>query len=539
MMELEVLALQEKNKVMQAYYNEKDFLHTFFDYENEDSAFSSRLVELASRKFERLQLARTVQSFMEPFGISPEAEKHIEELAENAVVVIGGQQAGILTGPLYSVHKAITVILLAKQKRAALNIPVVPVFWVAGEDHDLNEINHVYTEAEGRAVKHQLRDKFVLKLMASNATYDKGQMASFVKSIFGKYGETSYTKDLLDEVLDAVEKEQTFTQFFVRLMNGLFQDEGLLFIDSAFKPLRELEAHHFVRLIEEADSLAEKIMEKEVHFAELGFGMPIETDHHAANLFYVHETGRVLLSRRDGFFVNDSTGIRFTKDDMLRIASEEPWLLSNNVATRPLMQDMVFPVLAFVGGPGEIAYWALLKEAFHHLEMKMPIIVPRMSMTLVTPQVKHALEENSFTVEDVMAGKVAIAKEQFTEGLRDDDFEALLLETENLLLAQYRKIEAVIERKEPKLQDILTKNLQFHTKQLNYLKGKAEEATLLKHDAALRTFSLLEGELFPEGVLQERVYTPYAYLNSYGPSLIQDICQLQFEMDGTHNIIYL
>ena len=78
---------------------------------------------------------------------------------------------------------------------------------------------------------------------------------------------------------------------------------------------------------------------------------------------------------------------------MLRIAKEEPWLLSNNVATRPLMQDMVFPVLAFVGGPGEIAYWAVLKEAFHHLGMKMPIIVPRMSMTLVTPQVKHALDE--------------------------------------------------------------------------------------------------------------------------------------------------
>ena len=135
--------------------------------------YPERLKELTNRTFERRQLAETIRSFMEPFGISANATKHIDELAENAVAVVGGQQAGILTGPLYSVHKAITVILLARKQREKLGVPVVPVFWVAGEDHDLNEINHVYTETEGRATKHQYREKFVLKLMASDATYDK------------------------------------------------------------------------------------------------------------------------------------------------------------------------------------------------------------------------------------------------------------------------------------------------------------------------------------------------------------------------------
>lgn len=538
-MELEGLALRETNKVMQAYHHDKEFLHTFFDYENVSVAYDDRLEELAARRFERQQLAAIVRTFMEHFGISEQAEKHIEELAEDAVVVVGGQQAGVLTGPLYSVHKAITVILLAKKKRAELGIPVVPVFWVAGEDHDLNEINHVHTELDGRAVKHQFQEKYVLKLMASDATYDKEQMTTFVKNIFGKYGETIYTKDLLTEVLDAVDREHTFTHFFVRLMNGLFRDEGLLFIDSAFQPLRKLESEYFVRLIEEMEIVAEKIFNKEAHFAELGFGTPIQAENDAAHLFYIHETGRVLLKRKDGCFVNESTGIRFTKGEMLDIANNEPWLLSNNVATRPLMQDMVFPVLAFVGGPGEIAYWAVLKEAFHHFGMKMPIIVPRMSMTLVTPQVKHALDGQEFTVEDVMTGKVSTAKEQFIEGLKNKDIEAVLQETENLLTEQYRHIEEVIERQGLMLQEILTKNLQFHTKQLNYLRGKADEVNVLKHANALRIYSLLEGELLPEGVLQERLYTPYAYLNTYGPSLIQDICQLPLQMDGTHKIIIL
>ncbi|WP_342509270.1 bacillithiol biosynthesis cysteine-adding enzyme BshC [Sporosarcina sp. FSL K6-2383] len=539
-MKLKVLALQGNNKVMQAYTNDKEFLHTYFDYgHEEESSYVDRLAELATRPFERRQLAEAVRTFMEPFGISANADKHMKELAENAVAVIGGQQAGLLTGPLYSVHKAITVILLARKKRAALGIPVVPVFWVAGEDHDLNEINHTYTELNGRAVKQQYREKFVLKLMASDATYDSVQMTSFVKGVFGKFGETSYTKDLLDEVLEAAQQEKTFTQFFVRLMNGLFRDEGLLFIDSAYKPLRQLETNYFVQLIEQSEQLAEKIMQKEENYTAQGFEPPIGAERDAANLFYVHETGRVLLSRKDGYFVNDSTGLRFTTADMLEIAQKQPWLLSNNVATRPIMQDLVFPVLAFVGGPGEIAYWAVLKEAFHHLGLKMPIIVPRMSITLVSPQVKQVLDKKSFTVEDAMSGQVFTAKEHFIESLRDEDFNAALDDTEKMLNSQYEQIAQLSAEQGTMMQELIQKNLQFHTKQLKYLKDKAEDALLLKHVVAIRQFDIVEGELFPEASLQERLYTPYSYLNSYGPTLIKDLLQLPFEMDGKHKIVYL
>ena len=145
-MKLEILALQEKNKVMQSYNNDKEFLHTFFDYENEESAYPERLKELAGRTFETTSTCRNNPFIHGTFWNFCKCYKHIDELAENAVAVIGGQQAGILTGPLYSVHKAITVILLAKKQTRNLGVPVVPVFWVAGEDHDLNEINHVYTE---------------------------------------------------------------------------------------------------------------------------------------------------------------------------------------------------------------------------------------------------------------------------------------------------------------------------------------------------------------------------------------------------------
>lgn len=536
MMEIKSMTLSNGNKIMQAYNHDEPFIHNFFDYRNESRSYPDRLTELSSRPFLRNELSSVIRSFMEPFGISEKASAHIEELSENGVVVIGGQQAGIMTGPLYSIHKAITVILLAEEKRKELGVPVIPVFWVAGEDHDLNEINHVYTEASGGITKNKYPEKFILKLMASDATYSHQEMKAFIEGVFRQFGETEHTRSLMEEVLNAAETEKTFTGFFVRLMNGIFQEHGLLLIDSAYKPLREIEKSHFAQFISMSDNVAALVFEKEKQFSSMGFGQPIEAEMEAAHLFYVHETGRVLLSKKDGDFVNDSTGIRLTLDEMLAIAQKEPWLLSNNVVTRPIMQDLVFPVLAFVGGPGEIAYWALLKEAFHLFGIRMPIIVPRVSMTLVSKQAKQAMESTSLTLDEVFVGKVHEVRERFIDSLQNERFENLLAETEMQLKEKY---EELMDGSSTAMRQLLEKNLNFHEKQLDYLRKKAEEELLIQHETALRKFSILENELLPEGSLQERIYTPYLFMNQYGPKLVQDLLRQPIKMDGTHQVIYL
>ena len=538
-MKVDNIALLEQNKVMQSYNNDNEFIHTYFDYINMESSYPERLNELSTRSFNRELVVETVRSFMEPFGISPSANKHLDELGQDAVTVIGGQQAGVLTGPLFSVHKAISVILLAKKQRLSLGVPVVPVFWVAGEDHDINEINHVYTNTTGGVTKEQIQDKFVLKLMASDAVFNQQEMKRYVEDIFSKFGETAYTKVLLDDVLAAVDKESSFTGFFVRLMNGFFADEGLLFIDSAYKPLRKLESEFFQQLIHESESIATSIAEKEAKFDSDGYGKPLEVSEDASHLFYVHETGRMLLTRRNGNFVNDSAGLRFTKEEMLEIAKDSPSLLSNNVATRPIMQDLVFPVLAFVGGPGEITYWALLKDAFHHIGIKMPIIVPRLSLTLVPKEVSKALKEKSLTFEDVLSGVAANSRLEFIEALQNEKFDLAVQEAEKALEESYEQISRTLDADELMMLNLLPKNLNFHKLQFDYLKEKSEEAILIKHEVAIGKFNRMETELYPNGTLQERLYTPYVYMNGYGPTLIKNLLELPLEFDGLHKVVFL
>ncbi|QTD42409.1 bacillithiol biosynthesis cysteine-adding enzyme BshC [Sporosarcina sp. Te-1] len=538
-MELETQSLPITNKVIEAYYHDQQFIHTFFDYEFSETAFRERAQELSERSFKRNELSKVIRSFMEPFGISDQAEHHLRELESDALAVVGGQQAGILTGPLYSVHKAITVILLANKQREELGIPVVPVFWIAGEDHDLNEINHVYTQSEGQAVKQQYDEKFIFKWMASDAEYDKNLMKQYIQDIFAKYGETVHTKRLLKDVLSAVESESTFTTFFVRLMNGMFMEEGLLFIDSAFKELRKLEAEYFIRLIEESEQLADLIVQQETRFAKSGFGQPISADQDAANLFYIHETGRILLSRESGNFTNRQTGVRFSKQELVNIAKEKPEMLSNNVATRPIMQDLVFPVLSFVGGPGELSYWALLKEAFHHIGIKMPIFMPRISMTLISPQASKAMTRTSLQFDDVLAGRLRQAYDEYVSSLRNERLDNVLDETEVLIEKQYDEMMLALDAEDRGMKQILLKNLSFHKKQLDYVRKKAEESIYLKDDQALRQYRVLEGELYPDGSLQERVYTPYLFMNSYGPSLVKDLLRLPLSLNGQHHVVYL
>lgn len=538
-MELDTIELTKKNGLLDAYLNDPEFLHTFFDYEMNEENYRTRADELAARTFQRRELAQAVQGYMEPFGISEPAARHIQELSEDALVVIGGQQAGILTGPLYSVHKAVSVILLADEQRRLLGRPVVPVFWIAGEDHDINEINHTFTLGDGRAVKQQFTQKYILKEMASDTFYDADEMGVFIRKIFKEYGETAYTQGLLQDVLDTVEGQRTFTGFFTALMNGLFREYGLLLIDAASKELRRLESPYFSQMIENAEKMAASVHAAEQKLHEKGFPKPIEAEEHDANLFYVHETGRLLLKKKDGLFVNEQTGLEFTVEEMYTFAAREPWLLSNNVATRPLMQDLVFPVLAFVGGPGEIAYWSLLRDSFHILGIRMPVVVPRLSITIVTRQVQEAMKQTGVEIGKALSGELPKLRDRWLAEQGDAAFDSLLDEMKTQLGAQFQKLQAHAERNDRGLLPVIRKNLQFHEKQFDYLQKQKVQSILRKHEVQFNRYQTMNGQLLPDGSLQERLYSPYYFINQFGEGFIDELLKLPFRFDGTHQVVYL
>ncbi|WP_397537422.1 bacillithiol biosynthesis cysteine-adding enzyme BshC [Rummeliibacillus pycnus] len=538
-MKLEQIEIPITNPLLDDYRKEKSSILSFFHYPNRAESFSQRLEDLQNHPIRRGQLVAIIRDFMESFEISSKAEEHLQELEDNAVVIVGGQQSGLLTGPLYSVHKAISVILLAKEQRENLGIPVVPVFWIAGEDHDIDEINHTFTAVNGRLEKHIYGERPKKKTMASTTALDVEMVRNFINETFKQYGETAYTENLIANIDAILQKSTTYTDFFVQLMNGLFKEEGLLFIDASNPKLREYEAPYFEKLVQLSETIADVVTIREADLAELGYGTPIGATKEAANLFYVKDGERFLLERHDGKFINHMANVQFTKSEMLKLAKENPTCLSNNVVTRPLMQDMVFPVLAFVGGPGELAYWSTLKDAFETLNMKVPVFVPRMNMTIVDRQVQPILDELQISVADAIAGKTASLKSSFENEVYDAGAKEVLEQTKQLLQSQYDGLQDHLRNNNIHLEKLVDKNLSIHESQLDFLMRKIEQEILLKHDVELRKYRTVEDRILPGGGLQERTFNPFQFINEYGEDLVKDMMELPFSINGKHNVIFL
>ena len=444
-MELDQIQSPVSNKLLQDYWSDNAKIHAFFDYRYSEQAFSERAAYLKNRPYNTEQLAQIIQSYMEPFGISDKAQSYIKELQNGALVVVGGQQAGLLTGPLYSVHKAISVILLAQEQSEKLKTPVVPMFWIAGEDHDIEEINHTYTIADGQVKKRGYSERSKLKTMASTTVLNQEALEQFIQSVFKDFGETQYTESLLKNVLALAKQSETFTDFFTHLMNDLFKNHGLLMLDATYAPFRNYEKAYFSMLIDQNEEIAQLAVAQEQKLATAGYGKPIEATEQNANLFYVKDGERFLLERKDSHFKNSLAHIHVSKDELLKIANDCPQMLSNNVVTRPLMQEMTIPVLAFVGGPGELAYWATLKPAFHQLQLQMPIFAPRMNITLVTRQVQALLKQVETTVEQAMQNELEQKLAQFIEEIQDEESKRFIEKMQQQLNAQYEQLEQTLQ----------------------------------------------------------------------------------------------
>ena len=272
-MEMINLSLPATNRFATDYLAGVPEIQRFFHYRFQDSSdYQARLVELKNRNFMRKELAECIEKYMEHFPSSKEVETSLEKLKqENSAVIIGGQQAGILTGPLYSIHKVISIITLARQKEKELNIPIIPVFWIAGEDHDFQEVNHIFLEKKGEIQKVIYPERVIDKRMVSDVRLNKDICIKWVEEIIETFGETEYTNELLFFMREAVQKSETFVDFFAQIVMELFKDEGLLVIDSGYQGLRYLEKEIFISQIEQVTGINHCVKDVQHQLEDEGF----------------------------------------------------------------------------------------------------------------------------------------------------------------------------------------------------------------------------------------------------------------------------
>lgn len=308
-----------------------------------------------SLRADRAEVVSYLRSYNGKHNTHEAVLRSIELLEQpDTLVVTGGQQSGLFTGPLFVVYKAITTIQAAKEAAAQLGRPVVPLFWIAGEDHDWDEVNHTYVlNRTGEITRIKLDKGEGPRSSVSEIQVDTESWLQAVTQLDGLLQDSEFKPQLMELVTAASTAAGNMTEAFAKLMGSLFGKFGLILLDSADPALRRLEAPMFASMIERNDELEAAYLAAAERITASGYELQADVTPGNANLFYIHEGARLLLHKVEGRFADRKATVSFSRSELLELLESHPERFSNNVLTRPLMQDYVLPVLATVLGQGK------------------------------------------------------------------------------------------------------------------------------------------------------------------------------------------
>lgn len=539
-MAVKSIRLNDRNRLASDYVKGK--LYEFFSYEP-FSPLNERIEYIRSRTFPREKLVALLTDMNRKWGAKESTFRQIDRLQQDdAVVVIGGQQAGLLSGPLYTIHKIISIIKFARQQEEKLNVPVIPLFWIAGEDHDYDEINHIYNIVNNKLEKRRIEQEEWLKRSVSHIQIDHSILESWIKLVFNDLLETEHTKELATKILHHVKESETFVDFFARIIFELFQDEGIVLIDSANIHLRQIESEWFEKIITRQEQISEAVVHTAEQIHQAGYSVQVDIDKRNGNLYYHDDQNeRVLLVREGSKWIGKNEEITFTTDELLRIAKETPHRLSNNVITRPLMQEAIIPTLAFIAGDGEISYWALLKDAFNVFDptLTMPPVIPRLSITLINERIDKLIQERSLEDQYIVNYGCKKLKVNWLTTQKNPPVHLIFSEAKANIEEIHKPLQSLAKSIGPDLHGEAKRNLNKILEEITYLEQKTVQHLELKYAFELDQFQEINLALRPKNSLQERVLNVISFINECGKDFIKEIIELDLSFKEDHHIIYL
>ena len=366
-------------------------------------------------------------------------------------------------------------------------------------------------------------------------------MDKWLEEVFLCLDETEYSNVLLDKLKSYVKAASSITDFFSYIINELFGHYGLLLVDSADKGFRGIQSEFFETLILQHQKINQAVRNQQEKIRNNGYASVIEMDSNNANLFYYDQSDRLLLEfdEEANLFKGKNSTLQFSKDDLLELARKQPENLSNNVVTRPMMQEHLFPVLAFISGPGEMAYWSELKQAFEQIQMKMPIIVPRMNLTIVEKKINKDLIDVDIDIYEALVQGTEQAKKRFLAVVADESLNELYIKMEQQFSHNHQLFTEAAKMVDPSLAPLLKKNALIIQKQMQFINEKLQQSVEHKHQQTIMKYQRIENALRPLNGPQERTLNIFYFLNRYGQGFIDDLMDLDLVANPYHKIIMM
>ena len=443
-------------------------------------------------------------------------QKVIENIANlrdpNARVVVTGQQPGLLLGPAFSISKAMTAVRLAAELSQPEK-PVVPVFWVASQDHDHEEVNHTYL----LDLEEQLH-RVTVDLAPGVPSGRIPMTDTILEQVLNSLSELKMSKKAFKEVAGLLESSarsaNTYADWFIGQMYRLLGPSGLVLLD----PLDAAIAPHFNDVLEaeiEAPTISVKaIMSAASNLRLAGFEPQLGRGADSTNLFLqgLGDLALRSLLRFDGTMYRVD-GQEFSSEELRVIIRESTGRITPAAGLRPITQDAILPNIATVVGPGELRYFAQLREVYRYHGVSMPLIWPRSTVTVAEPPVHRILKRYDIDYRHVVEGSEEVFEEiVLSRRGHGTAFSKASYEIEKHFEKLIREASAI----EPTLSRPLARAVRGHNRIISRLRGQVAHAALIRDTVANRQFRRLRLHLRPAGQAQERILSSYSFMLKFG-----------------------
>jgi bacillithiol biosynthesis cysteine-adding enzyme BshC len=475
---------------------------------------------------------------------SPSAGASLDALRSGAGVVVTGQQVGLFGGPLFTPLKAATAVARARQA-TGVGETHVAVFWLATEDHDFAEINHVTFPSRRDLKKLEYKNAPALPVPVGSIALDET-----ITPLVDQAWELVGSSDAMETLAAVYQPGRTFAQAFAEFYSKIFAAQGLLIFDPSSRQVHRMGAPLLRSAIERADELHAALVERNLVLVEAGYHAQVAVAPQSSLLFLIDEkTGARQALKRQTANAGEPKGLwqagreKYSTDDLLGILDSAPERISPAALLRPVFQDYLLGTSLTIGGPAEIAYFAQSAVLFDRIAIRpagrMTPVESRFSATLIEPQIGELLRKHELTLDRVFQepadslAQLLAARTIPVDGKRKLAATGNALDEElGSLIDWMRALDAGLGSSA----DTAARKMRY---QMNRLRRLAANFQLQKEDSLKRHADAIVRALYPGGVLQERLHGAAYYFARYGFELAERLTTQAMESCSGHSAVWL
>ena len=480
---------RKHNALITAFAEDPKRLAAWFKFSPDMQGIEQSLAQREAMRHNTSTLGQVLKRQYIGLTISKEVEKNLEAIsASKAFTVTTGHQLCLLGGPAYFMYKILSTISLARTISAYYpEKTIVPVFWLASEDHDSEEIAH--------CTFHGARLEWNANQTGAVGRFHTSGIESFIQEAWTNL-KNAGAEDHVKEIFTRSYSRETLADATREWVNTWLGHTGLVIVDADDRELKS--QFKDIMLDEVLNGRTVKLVnETSLQLQHEGFSAQVNP--REINLFYVTESSRVRIERDDHGLMTVDQSKHWTEEEISTEINTHPERFSPNVLLRPLYQERILPNLAYVGGPGEIAYWLQLRSACEAHQVHFPVLLLRDSALMITNAMSRKMTKLGLSADDLFEEKDAVLA-------RLIDFDEHALDNERLQLESlYQRISEKLSTVDQTLMAASAGEAKRAMDGLENLKSKMKKAIKTKQEIKVNQLNALWNEAFPGGQPQDRV----------------------------------